>query len=282
MGDGHRTRGETLLREALRELDPERDARRYSSLLGRLARAQWALNRGKEGVQTAERALALLPDDDRGIGRARLLSWLARTRYLRGRFREAIRDAEEALELAVTVDHPATEAEVLNTLGMAMIALGQVDEGVERMQRAIEIGRDDQRALGVDGRLREPRRDARIWPAAPRTRCGLRAKGLPRSRAGCARTTTGSRSRCRRSRSRPATGAPRGITCDLAPPWLLGRQLIFRQLRQADQALGDGDEDAAADALEAAEPLVAASSEPQWIGLFGDAARRAAAPAARS
>ncbi len=54
-----------------------------------------------------------------------------------------------------------------------------------------------------------------------------------------------------------------------APPWVLGRQLIFRQLRVADQALGEGDEDASAEALGIAQPLVAASSEPQWIGLFG-------------
>jgi DNA-binding CsgD family transcriptional regulator len=50
---------------------------------------------------------------------------------------------------------------------------------------------------------------------------------------------------------------------------LVGRQLIFALLRQSEQALGEGDDDAAADALLAARPLVAASSEPQWIGSFG-------------
>ena len=44
---------------------------------------------------------------------------------------------------------------------------------------------------------------------------------------------------------------------------------MFRYLRQADQALGVGDDDAAAECLEALEPLVARSSEPQWIGAFG-------------
>jgi DNA-binding NarL/FixJ family response regulator len=268
MMGGRRTRGEALLREALAELDPAQDARRYSALLGRLARAQWALNRGQEGVETAERALALLEPCAPGLERARLLSWLARTRFLRGRFREAVRDAEEALALAVEVSHPTAEAETLNTLGMAMMALGQVDEGVARMQRTIEIARetDDldtmtygytnladmlnlagrtgealeiayQGVAAIPGRLREDH----DWLALTVSELAFEAGDWKASRE----------------------------YLTPAPPWLLGRQLIFRQLREADQGLGDGDEDAAAEALEIVEPLVADSSEPQWIGLFG-------------
>ena len=59
-------------------------------------------------------------------------------------------------------------------------------------------------------------------------------------------------------------------------PQLAGRQLIFRHLREAEFALGVGDEERAAECLEAAEPLVARSSEPQWIGAVRHAARRAA------
>ena len=44
---------------------------------------------------------------------------------------------------------------------------------------------------------------------------------------------------------------------------------MFRHLREADQALGVGDDETAAECLEALEPLVARSSEPQWIGAFG-------------
>jgi DNA-binding CsgD family transcriptional regulator len=265
---GHGARGEALLREAMAELDPAADARRYSALLGRLARAQWALNRGREGVETAERALELLPPDGGDLERVRLLSWLARTRFLRGRFREAVRDAEEALALAVKVDHPASEAETLNTLGMAMIALGQVDEGVARLQRTIEMSSemDDPDAmtygycnladmLNLAGRTREalevayegvgripPRlREDHDWLALTVSELSFKAGNW--------------------------NAAREHLTP--APSRLLGRQLLFRQLREADQALGDGDEDAAATALEAAEPLVVASSEPRWIGLFG-------------
>ena len=57
----------------------------------------------------------------------------------------------------------------------------------------------------------------------------------------------------------------------LTPPGtqLDGTPLIFCQVRQADLALGRGDEEHAARALEQIEPLVAESSEPQWIGILG-------------
>lgn len=55
-----------------------------------------------------------------------------------------------------------------------------------------------------------------------------------------------------------------------APPsHVEGLVLIFRLLREADLALGEGDEELAARRLEEVEPLVAVSSEPQWIGVTG-------------
>jgi DNA-binding CsgD family transcriptional regulator len=268
MQGGHRARGEGLLREALSELDPDRQPQRYSALLGRLARAQWALNRGQEGVDTAERALALLPDDDRSLERARLLSWLARTRVLRGRFREAVRDAEEALDLAVTLDHRLAEAETLNTLGIAMIGLGQVDDGLAHIQRTIEIARelDDVETLhyGYANLADMMYLAGRTTDALNTAREGLSAvpQRLREEHDWLALTV---------SELEFEAGDWEAARSHLppAPPWLLGRQLIFRELREADQALGEGGEDAAAEHLEVAEPLVAASSEPQWIGLFG-------------
>jgi ATP/maltotriose-dependent transcriptional regulator MalT len=126
---GHGARGEMLLQAALKELDPLEDRRRYSGLLARLARVQWNLNRGEEGVQTAKQALSMLPESDGGHERAFLLTWLARIRFLRGRFRDAVSDGEDALAAAVASADLRAEGEVLNTLGMAEIALGSVDQG---------------------------------------------------------------------------------------------------------------------------------------------------------
>ncbi len=265
---GELSRAEVLLQEGLRELDPESDSRRYSQLLGHLARTQWNLNRGPEGVETAERALSLLGDGDPSRERAALLSWLARTRFLRGRFREAVRDAEEARSAAVALEDTSTEVEALNTLGMATIALGQVEEGVGQLHRAIEIARasDDLEnlgyaysnladMLGIVGRTEEAFAMAREGLAAvPRhlrdlhdwLRLTVSEFAFDLGDWHTAREVFSSLP------SRPNA-----------------RLLLFRLVRAADQALGEGDEDGARRALEEAEPLVAVSSEPQWIAGFG-------------
>jgi DNA-binding CsgD family transcriptional regulator len=264
-------RCEVLLQEALRELDPERDPRRYSALLGSLARTQWDLNRGLEGVRTAERALALLPAEERTPERTLLLSWLARTRFLRGRFREAIPDAEEAREAAVALGNRYAETEVLNTLGMAKIALGRVDEGVADLRRAIELARAEDELedlayaysnlaelLAIAGRLKEALSTAQEGLAAVPSRMRDTHDWL---------MLTVSELAFEMGDWRLAR-----THLDAVPSRLDGRKLILRLLRGAEQALGEGDEESALRCLEETEPLVAASSEPQWIEGFGSLA----------
>ena len=264
-------RCEVLLQEGLRELDPDDDPRRYSALLGRLARTQWALNRGQEGVRTAERALALLPAEERTPERTQLLAWLARTRFLRGRFREAIRDAQAAREAAGALGDDYAEISVPNTLGMAKIALGQVDEGVADLRRAIELARaeGDLDALGythanlaellaIAGRVKEALSTAQEGLAAVPSRMRDTHDWLMLTVSELAFESGD----WRLARAH----------LDPLPSRLDGRKLIFRLLRGAEQALGEGDEESALRCLDETEPLVAASSEPQWIEGFGSLA----------
>jgi DNA-binding NarL/FixJ family response regulator/tetratricopeptide (TPR) repeat protein len=283
---GDRARGEILLQSALDALDPEADPHRYAGLLERLARAQWAMNRGLQGVETAQRALSMLPEDDTSEERAALLAWLARTRFLRGRFRDALSDGEDALSAAIAAGDRCGEGEVLNTLGMTQVALGQVEEGVQRLRVAIEIGReiDDLDGMGyayanladmlcVAGRTAE---------AVEMAREGLEV--IPR----------------RMSRSYDwmmlTLSDLAFVSGDWETSWsnlgpvpsqLSGVLLIFRLLREAELALGVGDEELAERCAEEAAPLVATSSEPQWIGglgvLLGELRRRQRdLPAARA
>ena len=139
---GDRERAQVLLRRALEEVDPATQIEVHVNLLAQLSRILWSLNRGVEAVQTAERALGMLPDDERSRERAPLMAWLARTRFLRGRFREAIADGEPALAAAIRAGDQEAEADVLNTLGMARIVLGEVDDGAALLERAIRIARE--------------------------------------------------------------------------------------------------------------------------------------------
>ncbi|HEX4672869.1 MAG TPA: LuxR C-terminal-related transcriptional regulator, partial [Solirubrobacteraceae bacterium] len=265
---GDRSRAEVLLQSGLRELSDDGDQRRRSALLSRLSRIQWTLNRGLEGVETAQKALALLPAGEESRDRAQLLAWLARTRFLRGRFRDAIEDGEAALAAAVAAGDSRSEGEVLLTLGMAEIALGRLDEGVTRIQRTIEIARanDD-----IDGLTYAYSNLADMLNLAGRTREALDVaqEGLKETPGRMTRNLDWMRLTI--SELAFDAGDWKQARTQLRPvrSHMVGILLMFRHVREAELALGEGDEETAAACLAEIEPLVAMSSEPQWIGVVG-------------
>ena len=258
---------DVLLQRALKELDPDSDPRRYSELLARLSRSQWALNRGSEAVETAERALSMLPADEISRERASILVWTSRVRYLRGRYREALKEGREALDTAIAAGDRRSESEVLNTLGMAGIVTGSIDGGIESLRRAIDIAREDD---DVDGMGTAYSNLADTLSLAGRT-----SQALETAKEGMAAVSGRLRAHDWMSLTVSDLAFEAGDWASarehLVPsgPPLVGRQLIFRHLREAELALGVGDEETAAECLEELEPLVARSSEPQWIGAYG-------------
>jgi len=264
---GDRTRGELLFVEALDEVDPGADPRRYARLLERLSRAQWSLNRGVDAVDTAERALALLPPEDPSAERASLMGWLARMRFLRGRFRDASEDAEAALTAAAAVGDSHVEGEVLNTLGMARIALGDVDEGVALLGRAIEMARQ---ADDLDNLTYAYTNLADLLMLAGRT-----AESLETAREGLALVPK------RMGRMYEWSMLTVAQLAFDAGDWKLAREHVrthgtgvggislFRLLTEAEIAVGEGDDELARNRLDEVEPLVEVTTEPQWIGWYG-------------
>jgi DNA-binding CsgD family transcriptional regulator len=265
---GDRDRAEGLLREALKELGPTRDPARFASLLGSQARTIWSLNRGEEAVAMTERALSILPPDDPLGVRPQLLAHLTRTRFLRGRFREAAIDGELALQAAREAGDQSSESEMLNTLGMAQAALGDINQGVERLRQAIEVAR----ASGdVDNLATAYSNLADTLSMVGRTQ-----DALATAKEGMAATPR------RLSRVYDWMKLTVSETAYAAGEWdtseeyligggtrLLGVARIFAHEREAELALGTGDEARAQAALDAAEPLVQVSAEPQWIGMYG-------------
>ena len=265
---GDRPRAESLLREALRELGPSTDPALYAYLLARLSRTIWLLNQPAEAVAAAERALAILPADETAGYRPLILAWLARMRFLRGNFQDAITDAERALEAAVAAGDRLAESELLNTLGMARSQTQQLDEGVALLRRAIETASEAEDydriaiaytnladTLGVHGRSREalavmdecmqrlPRRYARRadWVALTIAEQAFDVGDWPMSREHLERASARTR----------------------------GTVAIFRALREAELALGVGDEDLTERLLDDLADGIARASEPQWIGGYG-------------
>ena len=266
--NANRPRSEDLLQQALRELDPDAEPARYAMLLSRLARTIWSLNRGAEAVAVGERALALLPPDDPDHLRPELRGWLARTRFLRGRFRPAADDAEIALAEATAVGNSLAEAEALNTLGMARVALGDAAGGIASLQRAIAVGR---RIADIDSEITAYSNLADTYNVLGRTQTALATarEGL----AAASRRHVYSYSWMKLGVAEMAfdAGEWAEARAHLDPPAsrLSGVVLIVRHVREAEQELAMGALEAAVAALDAAEPLVLASEEPQWIGLYG-------------
>ncbi len=265
--NGDHRHGEMLAEHGMRLLDPERDPVRFARLLVRRGRSRWRLNQAGAATVDLERALTLLPDEP-SAERARLLSWIARTRSLRGHYRQAINEGERARAMAEAANLPVIVGEVLNTLGMAKIALGEVEAGEAFLREAISLAReqDDLDDLGTAySNLAE------FLNLAGRTRDALAVinEGLQevRDRVGQAfgwMTLTLSALAFEAGEwdaARASAGPPLGS--------LAGVQLIFGLLRDAELALGEGDESLARERLLAAEPLVRVTGEAQWHGQYG-------------
>ena len=180
------------------------------------------LNRGRESLETAQRALALLPAGTRRAReRAALLAWLARTRVLRGRYRDAITDGEEALDGGDRRRRPIAESEVLNTLGMARDRARR-----RRRGRRQPAARDRDRAASTatsTGLVRRTRTSptSSASPGAPRDALQDREGGARRRRRGaCAQPRLDDADRLRaRVRGRRLGMAARGTSGRRRPRW---------------------------------------------------------------
>ena len=216
----------------------------------------------------AERALAMLPEDDPGPERPQLLAFLARVLYLRGRFRQAATDGQAALEVAVAAGDRVAETELLNTLGMAYASLGDIERGIGSLRRAIDLATaiDDVDSRGsAYANLADKLNEAgQIEEALRVAQEGLSVTPTHHVRSNAWLKLTVAEMAFDVGEWRAAQEA-----LSPSPTRAAGLLFIYRKLMGAQVALGVGDEDAAAECLEAAQDLVAVTNDAQWIGLYG-------------
>jgi DNA-binding CsgD family transcriptional regulator/tetratricopeptide (TPR) repeat protein len=264
-GEGMRLKA--LLHAALELVDPAEEPRRVASLLLRLHRIQWELNRQDESIETLDRALALLEPFEPTSELAALLAAKARARMLQARNREAIEAGREALEVARSVGDAPAEAQALNAIGVALAAARQVDEGIAALREARALARKtglgeyvDRTSINLSDTLHH---SARSEEALAVTREGLEEA---------------------RSAERPHTwlvlqlaefefetgdwrAAAAGLPSQRRRYW--GTTLLNYRLRRIEQALGRGDEAEARVEIEGAERGAVDSTEPQFLAPLG-------------
>ena len=139
INDGSHGRAEALLKQAIGEVDEQRDPRLAAGLLELLSRAQWSLGRAEDARASVTRAVELLPEDEaQSPERARILSRQAKIAMQQGRFSEVLPSARAALEAAAETD-AGPRADALNAMGLSLILLGDVEEGSANLREAIAV-----------------------------------------------------------------------------------------------------------------------------------------------
>jgi DNA-binding CsgD family transcriptional regulator len=262
-------RYEALLNGALELVDPEREPRRAASLLARIHRAQWELNRQDESIATLDHALDLLDSCEETVERAELLAAKARARMLQSRNREAIEAGHEALEVARSVGDRWAEVLALNAVGVALAGAGasRVDEGIAALREALSLaqehGVDDLRSRSFVNLADVLHLAARSEEALAVAREGLeyaRSKGRP-----------GTWQALQVAEIEYDTGDWRAAAAAMPQErrryW--GVTLLLHRVRRIDHALGTGDEAAARTDLLQAARVAEDSTEPQFLAPLG-------------
>ncbi len=264
INDGAHGRAEALLKQAIGEVDEQRDPRLAAGLLELLSRCQWSLGRAEDARQSITRALALLPEDEaKSPERARILSRQAKIAMLQGRFSEVLPPARAALAAATDAD-AGPRADALNAMGLSLVLLGDVEEGSASLREAIAVSPVGGERTSAWANLADALHlVGRSHEALAAAQEGLQVTaGMGRGSdwltmtVGDLQWDLGDWTPARRQLP-PLDRRHVGIT------------LAYVELKRAEIALADADHEQVRASLDRIADLVASSREPQFIGLAG-------------
>ena len=105
----------------------------------RLAEIMWGRGRLEEGLESMDRAYAVLAEEEPDADLAWLAAQLARFLFFAGRHDLAMERNEAALELAEALALPETLSHALNTKAINLVSHGRKSEGTALLQHALEV-----------------------------------------------------------------------------------------------------------------------------------------------
>jgi ATP/maltotriose-dependent transcriptional regulator MalT len=142
---GEIDRALALAHAALDELDAEDKPRERIEALIVVARAQLTMDAG--GVEALREAVRILPQDADAKLRARVVEMLARRTMLSGDAQQGIELSRQAVEAAAAADSDSVTANAWVTLGTSLAAAGQEDEGLAAFDRISHLTRSPRTLL---------------------------------------------------------------------------------------------------------------------------------------
>jgi len=105
----------------------------------RVAEISWDRGRLEQGLESMDRAFAVLSEEEPDADLAALAAQLGRFMYFAGQGDLALERLERALEIAERLLLPETISEALNTKGFVLFARGRKTEGLALIRNALDI-----------------------------------------------------------------------------------------------------------------------------------------------
>jgi class 3 adenylate cyclase/tetratricopeptide (TPR) repeat protein len=108
----------------------------------RVAEISWERGRIEQGLESMDRAFAVLSEEDPDADLAALAAQIGRFMYFAGQSDLALERLDRALEIAEMLSLPETIAQALNTKGVVIFSRGRKIEGLALMRKALEVALD--------------------------------------------------------------------------------------------------------------------------------------------
>ena len=116
----------------------------------RAAEISWERGRIEQGLESMDRAFAVLSEEDPDADLAALAAQIGRFRFFAGQGDLALERLERALEIAELLLLPETLSEALNTKGVILATRGRTIEGIALMRKALDNALDhDKRSAAL-------------------------------------------------------------------------------------------------------------------------------------
>ena len=134
-----RPRPPTHFERAIELFEAARASHPAARVSARLAEIMWDRGRMEHGLESMDKAFAVLAEDEPDADLAALAAQIGRFMFFAGQHELAIERLESALDIAEALSLPQTLSEALNTKGIILFSRGRRAEGQALVHTTLDI-----------------------------------------------------------------------------------------------------------------------------------------------